>query len=58
MSEQIIVQGRTLTPDHLAQVRALIAAHPKASRRRLSQLLCSLWDWKNDAGPFKLPTQP
>ncbi len=53
MSEPLIVQGRALTPDHLAQVRSLITAHPQASRRQLSQILCSQWDWKNDAGLFK-----
>lgn len=53
MSEVLIVQGRRLTPDDLAQVRGLIDAHPQASRRQLSQRLCREWDWKNDAGQFK-----
>ena len=53
MSDELIVQGRALTPDHLNQLRALIAAHPQASRRQLSQLLCQHWDWKNDAGQVK-----
>lgn len=53
MSEELIVQGRVLTPDHLQQVSALVATHPGASRRQLSQLLCARWDWRNDAGQFK-----
>ncbi len=53
MSDELIVQGRRLRPEELAQVRALIAAHPHASRRQLSARLCRAWDWKNDAGQFK-----
>jgi len=33
------------TARDLAQVRALIAAHPQASRRALSQHLCAAWQW-------------
>ncbi|MCK7487300.1 MAG: DUF4338 domain-containing protein [Bacillus subtilis] len=53
MNDELRVQGRALGPEHLTQVRQLIAAHPHASRRQLSQLLCEQWDWKNDAGQFK-----
>jgi len=53
VSDELRVQGRVLRPEHLAQVRTLIAAHPQASRRQLSQLLCRQWGWKNDAGQFK-----
>lgn len=48
-----MVQGRRLRAEDLTQLRALIAAHPQASRRQLSQRLCQAWDWKNDAGQFK-----
>ncbi len=48
-----MVQGRRLRAEDLAQLRALIAAHPQASRRQLSARLCQQWDWKNDAGQFK-----
>lgn len=34
-------------------IRALIAQHPQAHRRGLSQLLCATWDWKNPRGQFK-----
>ena len=53
MMVELIVQGRTLTSEHVAQLRTLIAAHPQASRRQLSQILCQQWDWRNDAGQFK-----
>lgn len=53
MSDEVIVQGRVLGAEELAQLRALIAAHPQASRRQLSARLCQAWDWTNDAGQFK-----
>jgi hypothetical protein len=53
VNDEVRVQGRVLRPEDLAQVRALIAAHPRASRRQLSARLCQAWDWKNDAGQFK-----
>lgn len=53
VSDELRVQGRLLRPEDLAQVRALITAHPQASRRQLSERLCRQWDWKNDAGRFK-----
>lgn len=37
----------------LAQVRALLAGHPDWSRRRLSEHLARLWDWRNPAGQLK-----
>ena len=53
VSDELIVQGRLLRAEDLAQLRALIAAHPQASRRQLSERLCRQWNWKNDAGRFK-----
>jgi hypothetical protein len=37
----------------LEQVRQLLAAHPDWSRRRLSQQLTLLWDWRNGTGRLK-----
>lgn len=37
----------------IASIRELIAAHPQAHRRRLSQLLCEQWNWRNDRGQLK-----
>jgi hypothetical protein len=37
----------------LEQVRQLLAAHPDWSRRRLSQQLAVLWNWRNPAGQLK-----
>ena len=51
--EPICLQGRTLTGDDLAMVRALIAQHPDWHRTALSRHLCELWNWRNSAGRIK-----
>lgn len=48
-----IIQGRFIGEAELAQVRALLAGHPDWSRRRLSEHLARLWDWRNSAGQLK-----
>ena len=37
----------------MTQIRDLLAAHPEWSRRRLSEVLCAAWDWRNRAGQLK-----
>ncbi len=37
----------------LEQIRQLLAAHPEWSRRRLSQHLAQLWNWRNATGQLK-----
>jgi hypothetical protein len=51
--EPICLQGRKLSGDDLAMVRALIAEHPDWHRTALSRHLCELWNWRNDAGRLK-----
>ena len=51
--EPICLQGRTLSGDDLAAVRALIAQHPGWHRTALSRHLCLLWNWRNGAGRLK-----
>lgn len=53
MSEVRIVQGRHLSEEDLAVIGRLIQEHPQAHRRRLSQLLCERWEWKNPRGHYK-----
>jgi hypothetical protein len=43
-------RGRSVTADDVAFIRSLIAAHPKASRRRLSLALCEAWNWRQFNG--------
>jgi len=41
---------RDLSGDDLAFIRQLIAEHPLASRRRLSEKLCQAWNWVQPNG--------
>ena len=51
--EPICLQGRTLSSDDLARVRALIAEHPQWHRTAISRQLCELWNWRNPLGRIK-----
>ena len=46
-------RGRTVTAADLADIRALLAAHPEASRRAFSQRLCEYWDWRQPNGALR-----
>ena len=43
-------RGRQVTDGDVASIRALLAAHPQASRRALSQQLCAAWGWVQPNG--------
>jgi len=43
-------RGRQVSEGDVGFIRELIAAHPRASRRRLSQELCRAWDWVQPNG--------
>lgn len=43
-------RGRTLSAADIDFIRELIAAHPDASRRQLSALLCEAWGWRQPNG--------
>ena len=43
-------RGRTVTAEEIVFIRNLIAEHPTASRRRLSEKLCEAWQWKQANG--------
>lgn len=53
MSQALILQGRQLEPADIEQIRELIAANPGWSRRRLSEVLCAEWNWRNANGQPK-----
>jgi len=46
-------RGRAVHASELATIRQLIADHPGASRRRLSQLLCEAWSWRQANGALR-----
>jgi hypothetical protein len=43
-------RGRDLSSADILYIRELIAAHPEASRRSLSRLLCEAWEWRQPNG--------
>jgi hypothetical protein len=53
MNEAMIVQGRILETHDLARIRTLIAENPTWSRRKISEALCSEWNWRNGSGQIK-----
>jgi hypothetical protein len=52
-TDGIVLQGRFLTPAHLADIKAIISAHPGASRNQLSILLAKRWNWRSASGQLK-----
>ncbi len=52
-TDGIVLQGRFLTPAHLAEIKTVISAHPGASRNQLSILLAQRWNWRSASGQLK-----
>lgn len=46
-------RGRVVSSEDIVYIRELIAAHPRASRRKLSQKLCEAWQWKQANGALR-----
>jgi hypothetical protein len=53
MSDGLTVQGRRMATEDILRIRQLITDHPGWSRRRLSEVLCAEWDWRNGSGRLK-----
>lgn len=53
MLETDIVQGRRISSVEIAEIRALIQAHPRWSRWRLSRVLAEKWRWHATSGQLK-----
>jgi Domain of unknown function (DUF4338) len=51
--EAEIIQGRRIEAAQVEQVRQFLADHPDWSRKRLSQEVAQLWDWRNGVGRLK-----
>lgn len=50
---EIRYRGRTIGPEDIESIRRLIAQHPAASRRRLSEELCRAWNWRQPNGELR-----
>lgn len=46
-------RGRAVTQEDVTFIRDLIAQHPTASRRHLSQILCRAWNWVQPNGVLR-----
>ncbi len=46
-------RSRVITAEDVAFIRKLIAAHPGASRRKLSEKLCEAWNWRQANGALR-----
>lgn len=53
MDVKLRYRGREVTDVDIAFITELIAAHPGASRRALSKLLCEAWDWRQANGQLR-----
>lgn len=50
MNEVFRYRNRSLSAEDIIDLRALIAQNPKASRRKLSALVCEAWGWRQSNG--------
>jgi hypothetical protein len=50
---EIRYRGRTIKQEDIESIRGLIAEHPEASRRRLSEELCRAWNWRQPNGELR-----
>jgi uncharacterized protein DUF4338 len=46
-------RGRVVTAEDILYIKELITAHPRVSRRRLSQKLCEAWQWRQANGALR-----
>ena len=53
MAEVFRYRGKVVTEADVVFIRELIAAHPRASRRALSKLLCEAWNWRQANGQLR-----
>ena len=53
MPSEYRYRGRIVGPQDVAFIRQLIADNPAATRRRLSELLCEAWQWKQANGALR-----
>jgi len=53
VESSLVLQGLSLGPAQLQQVRHLVARRPEWSRYQLSRQLCLLWNWRAPNGQLK-----
>ena len=53
MGAKLAYRHRPITDADVSFIQQLIAAHPAASRRELSKLLCQAWNWIQPNGALR-----
>jgi hypothetical protein len=53
METIVTYRGRSVTKQDISTISQIIAAHPKKSRRFISQEVCRIWDWRQPNGVLK-----
>ncbi len=53
MDVKLTYRGRVVSAQDVAFIQTLIDAHPEASRRALSSMLCERWDWRQPNGQLR-----
>jgi hypothetical protein len=53
MEQNMVIQGRNITAIEIELICNLMAEHADWGRTRLSEELCTLWDWRNAKGRIK-----
>jgi len=53
MNEPLCYRGRTISADDIAAIRQIIVQNPRASRRKLSVLVCQAWEWRQANGAWR-----
>jgi hypothetical protein len=53
MEVKVRYRGLDISESEVSSIRALIAEHPEASRRRLSEELCRAWNWVQPNGTLR-----
>jgi hypothetical protein len=48
--ESIRVQGMTLAPAHIEEIRALLGDNPGLGRSHISRTICQRWNWLDELG--------
>jgi Druantia protein DruA len=53
MDTSLICQGREIDAAQIAWLRSVVSDHPQWSRHRITQHICSQWNWRTYAGRLK-----
>jgi hypothetical protein len=53
VDRELVILGRTVSPEDVVRIRDWLQAHPHSNRTRLSRELCLAWNWRNGAGRLK-----